>query len=457
MRKFGANMGEALYAAEVGVGHGVQVADRKSSARRPALALYPVAVYVTPEIPNPESGKRRTTLDAEIVQRGEVWFVHQDGRNNFLMDEARFIRQIRIHRIKLRPFVRNHQSGRITSAGALTMDIPAVWQCPQCGKRAEGLTYAQMKRMQLQSKAVICADCQKPLVRTLPPVQRVNVDDPAQLATAKQLYAMFKAGPTAETPNMFPRVWASYRVDSAPPDEAWTIDPDDAEALRMDAALRERGAVPAAVEGTVMLVEPKAAAPGCGWRVWVSPSGSSEGAMRSAVAGKVGKIVRPAGEAVDAPTRAMAFDIVVEIVGRDGVRTPVSVPYGAALRVSEGDEVEFGKLLASPADWVPHEIPGANSLIVAEGEPVGAGQWLSEGFTLRPVKVAMALGSAGVKAVFMETTRNDAGEFAHKLGWMSWQSLTGGLSDAYGYPVYAAREPAQKAKPRSSSCVAAMA
>ena len=390
------------------------------------------------------------TLDAEMPQRGEVWFAKLDEQSAFLVDEARFMRELRIHRIRLQPFKRD-QHGKIVAPGSLTMVVPCKWQCPKCGQFKEHVSLTQLKRLQ-GAPQPYCNTCSestgsKVLLTRMPvPVKRVDPTNPEHVGMAKKLYAMFKAGAAnGETPNLVPRIWTSFRVEDAPPPEAWIPAQDDVEAFKLDAVLRDMAAVRAKLHGTIVMIEPRGKAQGSGHRVWIAPNDCNMAAVRSPVAGMLldlvpaeGKVlaaIRPDADPAADPAEPPPECVVVEIA---------DAPSMDILPVQS--HVDFGTPLATPKTWVPHEVDGAATVVINEQDVVDVDERIAEGFTLRPVKVAMDLGMGGVQKIFLAATQDSLGQTAPRFGWLSWEALTGALSDDLGYTFYAAKD--HVAKPR---------
>lgn len=428
MKKFGANVGAALAGRAVASGHPVPVADTQK-------AVYPVAICM---VAPGDGARRRLTMDATTPQRGEIWFAKLDAQSAFLVDEARFVRELRIHRVRLQPF-KLDQHGKVLAPGSVTMVVPCKWQCPSCGKSKEHVSLSQLKRIQGTSTP-ICVDCKVKLERKPVPVKRVDVTDPSQLAMAKHMYAMFKAGPQdGETPNMAPRVWASFRVEDAPPATAWQPEANDAEAFRLDSILRDRYAAFARIHGEVKLIEPRGTAKGSGHRVWIAPMDCNMAAAMSPVAGKITSVEPHDGTAsvVVAPSEEGAEPQTVVIENAPAMVLPEA-----------NTPVAFGAPLAVPKTWVPHEVEGIATVVINEGDIVEDNERIAEGFTVRPVKVPMDLDMGGIKAVFMSATQTADGALAPRYGWMTWEALTGDASADLGYTFYAAKDRAKPRDPR---------
>lgn len=379
--------------------------------------LYPVSVRWNMEAPHPKTGKRRLTLDATRTQRGTVLFTKLDPRQHkpFTVSREKFISTLRYHKIQYHPFGLSND-GKIDpkNKGAMVLIIDGYHQCESCGE----ITY------KLNNKKHGIVKCQKcpgnpELKRVSEPVRRPTIDD----KDANALYDMFLAcdpDSIKETPNIVPRIWASYRVDEAPPETAWVMDKKDEKGKRLEALSRAAFASESRIDGTVIAIHKKGAENGSGWRVWISPDGTTINDILK---------VEDRGIVIECDKTT------IKVMHEDEIKD-YTVPEHLKVCVKKGSKLLAGTGIAIPASWEKHDVDGKSSLVVQEGSEVQTGQRISEGYTIKPIKLALELETSGIQALSMETTHDEAGEPTDTLGWLSWDSFIGGLSDSYGYDVY---------------------
>jgi hypothetical protein len=441
MSEIGANLGAALAKAEVSAGHVVKTAPTPDNLQNVNNEmLHPVGIYFPMEEPNPDTGERRLTLDALSVQRGEVWFARMNPSNAFMVSESQFVSELRIHTIKLNPFTLNSE-GVITSPGSLVMEIPGRWECPKCHKATRKISYTRLKRYQPNAGSKPrCQACpgSPTMVRIADPLRRPPSDHPVAL----ELYKLFsEAQNPAETSYMVPRVWASYRLCDAPPEDAWQMDSHDLEGQHLEALSRSKFATYAGIEGTVIAVQPRGPEHGSGHRVTISPDGDAgmDSVVRSPVNGRVKDISTEAESGMitlyvlpDGCTDCVEACEQIELKAEDHENLSITV--------DEGDRIAEGAILAQPISWKTHDVDGRATLLVGEGSEVKENDPLSAGYTIRPVKLAMALKTPGIQALSMETPHTDDNQPTMKIGWLSWASMLGALTPDYGYTVYLAKE-----------------
>lgn len=436
---FGINLGEALEAAVEKTGHTIETVPTPAEHIPPrpvdpeTLRICAIKIMMEPACGN---GEQRLTLDATRSQViGSICFSEAKQSQAVLLSRYMFARHLRIHELRLNGF-KLDASGRIITPGSIVMHVPSHWVCPTCKRSVEQSDVYKLcgtkdgKRLDPQCQ--LCAG--KPFMkRVAHDLRRPDQDDPI----CDELYAAYRAGSKVETRGMLPRIWASYRVADLP-DDGFVVGMNDIEGQLLEERSRERYSCHAEVDGTVMAVEQAGRTPDSGWRVYICTQADAGHVVRA----KVGGIIRSV-DVVDGTTviqtqphgTAKQEDYHSDVVKTSEMETSLHV----------GDHVSEGDVIAHPVGtWHRHNSDARATIVVGEGTDVVTGQRLSEGFSIRPVKTALALQTPGICALSLETTHDRRDQQTHRTGWLTQATMYGeGTVETQGFKTYVARPKAQ--------------